>query len=554
VHRTETACRFYCLSILLALLGAVPAYAQHVEVKNAGGGSKLELHYNAAGQVVETRTIGPDGKLLEKDVLEYPPGAQVPQTFNTEYWPNGQIRKTTRDTYDNNSNFTGEFIALFDESGKQTGGHRLTHDPQTNVYNCQNWDTAAQAYKTVDCPAGEEAGGSETAKKFTADEVMQQLKAARQAAQRPAPAPRAASGSGAATAATNVKEVGLILPTHIRPGELVSGSVVEDPGDYDGIPEIMVTRVALPFTSSGTASTLAGWRLDVSGEPPQAADGPISLTVPPGQPQVAILIHPAGNPSASVSKLILLPAAAHSRHSSAASYVAPAICIKSQLCAVHGKFNGNSGKTFAAFEARPAKIVAETTQAAYIAVPEATEAGLRPLVIAEASKVVAFPTVVAEFSFHPERRDLAQGGTLLMSATLEGPGDLPDALWKPGNYPPSNLDEARKVLPEFQPMSVRNPSGEKREAGKDRDKNEDEQEDGEILLVLKNLTPDVASFRDSTNGLYVFHLNAAGFKLGDFTYRFLVQAKKAGAFGIQGYVIPFLAPVMGQEFPLSDTQ
>lgn len=539
----------------MALLGSAPAYAQHVEIKNAGGGNKVELHYNATGQVVETRTIGPDGKLLEKDVLEHPPGALVPQTFDTSYWPNGQIHKTTRDTYDNNSNFTGEFIAIFDESGKQVGGHKLTHDPQTNVYTCQNWDAAAQAYKAVDCPAGEEAGGSETVKKFTADEVMQQLKAARQAAQQPTPVTRTIStGSAAATAATNVKEVGLILPAHIRPGERVSGSVVENPGNYEGMPEVMVTRVALPFTSSGSASTLAGWQLEMSGEPPQAADGPITLTVPPGQPEIAILFYPTGNTGVSVSRAIKLTSAVHSKHATSTSYVAPAVCVKGQLCVVHGPFGGDSSKTFAAFEQRPAKIIAETPEAAYIAIPQATEAGSRPLVIAEGSKAIAFPMVVAEFSIDPQRRDLTQGETLLMYPTVEGPGDLPDALWKSGNFPPSNLNEARKVLPGFQPISV-GKAGEPHEANeKDHDKAEaehDEGQGGEILLVLKNLTPDVASFRDSNNGMYVFHLNAAAFQMGDFSYHFLVEAKKAGTFGVQSYVIPFLAPVMGQEFPMS---
>jgi hypothetical protein len=559
VYRLQTIF-IHSLLISLALFSAAPLVAQHTEVKDAGGGSKLELHYDASGQVVETRTIGPDGKLREKDVLEYPPGALVPQTFNTAYWPSGQIKKTTRDTYDNNSNFTGEFIEVFDENGKEIAGHKLTHDPQTNVYTCQGWDKQAQAYKPVDCPAGEEAGGAETVKKFTADEVRQQIAAARKMAQTPPRNSRPPS-SPTAPAGTNVKEVGLILPSHIRPGERISGSVVENPTDYDGLPEILLTRVALPFAASGSASTLAGWRVEMSIEPPQSADGPIALTVPPGQFDVAILFHPVDSASPSVSKAITLPVG-QPRNKSPSAYFAPAVCVKGQLCVVHGSFSGNSKKTFAAFEQRPARIIAETADAAYIAIPDATEPGSRPLVIAEGSKAIAFPMVVAEYSIHPTRRDLSKGETLLMYPTVEGPADLPDALWKPGNYPGSNLEEARKVLPEFQPASVKE-VGDKREAKeKDRDMDKgkasagekDEDEGGEILLVVKNLTPDVASFRDSRNGMYVFHLNAAAFKMGDFSYKFVVEPIKTGTFGVQGYLIPFLAPVMGQEFPMSATQ
>ena len=38
--------------------------------------------------------------------------------------------------------------------------------------------------------------------------------------------------------------------------------------------------------------------------------------------------------------------------------------------------------------------------------------------------------------------------------------------------------------------------------------------------------------------------------LSDFLYKFIVEAKQTGNFGLKAYVIPFLAPVQGQEFPL----
>ena len=549
MYRTKLI--LYCL--VLALLGATPLLAQRVVVQDAGGGRKIELHYNAEGKVTETRTIGADGKLLEKDVLEYPPGALIAQTVSTSYWPNGQVQKITRNTYDNNSNFTGEFIQIFDEAGKQIGGHRLTHDPQTNVYVCAAWNVAAQDYKVEECPAGEESGGPETVKKFTADEVMQQLSRARQAAQQaPKATPRATAPQSAP--GTNVREVGLVLPAHLRPGERVSGSVVEDPEDYEEMPEVTVTRVALPLASSGSALTLAGWKVEIGGGPPQAADGPIVLSVPRGQAKLMIHFHRTNNADTGVTKEIRLPTQ-HGSSKPPTSYLAPAVCVKGQLCVVRGPFSGDSSKTFAAFEERPAKIVAETTDAAYIAVPEPTEPRARPLVVAEGAKAVAFPMVVAKFSIRPDRRDLPKGETLLMYPTVEGPGDLPDAEWRPGNFPPSNLEQARKLLPGFQPAGEAG-RREKREAEERREKEKtgpdngksEENEGGEILLVVKNLTPDTANFRDSKNGVYVFHTNAAAYKMGDFLYKFFVEATKTGNFGVQGYVIPFLAPVAGQEF------
>jgi len=558
--RTEPLYYFKLLILLLLLGDVAPVFAQRTVVQDSGGGQKIELHYNAANQVVETDTIGADGKLLQKDVLEYPPGALVAQTVSTSYWPNGKVHKVTRDTYDNNSNFTGEFIEVFDEAGKQASGYKLNHDPHTNVYTCAAWQATTLQYKAEECPAGEESSGApETAKKFTADDVTQQLTAARQAAQQP---PRSTPPPGApqTTAGTNVKEVGLIFPANIHTGERVSGSVVDDPGDYEDSPEVVVTRVALPFSAAGNASTLSGWHVELEGEPPQSADGPIALTVPPGQIELAVVFRQNDNAGTPVSMVVKLPLASRTKSKPLSSYLAPAVCVKGQLCVVRGQFNGNSSKTFAAFEERAAKIVAETSGAAYLAIPEATDAGPRPLVLAEGTKAIGFPMVIAKFSIRPSRRDLPKGETLLMYPTVEGPGDLPDSEWRPGNFPPSNLELARKVLPGFQPVHEgskheQREAEEKRASTKSGEKPGDEAEEnegGEILLVIKNLTPDDAAFRESKNGMYVFRLHAASFRTGDFKYKFNVEATKTGSFGVRAWLIPFLAPVAGQEFPIAD--
>jgi YD repeat-containing protein len=551
---------FTSFLILALLISGASLFGQKVVTQNAGGGRKIELHYDAAGQVVETRTIGADGKVLQTDALEKLPGAFIPNSVSTAYFPNGVVQKVTRNTYDNNSNFTGEFIQIFNQEGKQIGGHRLTHEPHTNVYVCQEWNTGAQSYKTVECPAAEESSGPpEAVKKFTAEEVNQQLMRAREAAKNPQKGPPAPAASPTASG-SNVKEIGLVLPRDIRPGERVSGSVVEDPSRYEGMPEIMVTRVALPFAASGPAATLSGWQLEISGEPPQHADGPIALTVPPGQPELAILIRPIERPGVPIPKLVNLGSGSRSKSKPPGSYLAAALCLKGQLCVVRGPFNGDSSKTFAAFEDRPAKIITETSDTLYLAVPDATRPGPRLLAIAESAKAIAFPMVVGEFSIQPDRRDLPKGETLLMYPTLEGPEELPDAEWRAGDFPPSNLDLARKLVPGFEPAGEEERGdhaehearerGEKHESKAPNGESEG-RESGEILLVLKNLTPDVANFRESRDGMYSFRLHADSFSRGDFVYKFVVEAKQTGNFALESYVIPFLAPIAGQEFPLN---
>ena len=48
--------------------------------------------------------------------------------------------------------------------------------------------------------------------------------------------------------------------------------------------------------------------------------------------------------------------------------------------------------------------------------------------------------------------------------------------------------------------------------------------------------------------MLVFHLSDESFRRGEFKYDLLIEAKKAGKVQVKGYVIPFLAPIAGQEF------
>ncbi len=540
------------LSTLLPF-GAATAFAQHTEVRNNGAG-KIEMDYNAAGKATQMRTIGPDGKVQQKVEYEYLPGYYGAQQTDTTYWPNGKVRRIAHSTYDESSNFTGESIQVFDESGKQIAGHKLTHNPWTGVYRCNEWNATAQDYKPVPCPAGEESESApEQLKAFTYDEVMQHLDAARKTARQEQKIGHMQPMTPVQPPiATANREVGLVLPAVVRPDERVSGKVVENPDQYEGMPNVTVTRVAVPFESVGEASQLWGWFFEAPGESQRRADGPITLVVPPGGSGLTVTFRQAGNPSHSVSKMLNFPPASAGKQAPPISFKAAALCLKGQLCAVSGPFSGDSSKTFAAFEDRPATIVAETPAMAYVSIPEATEGGARPLFIAEGAKVIALPVVVGNFFIKNNGRELQEGQKLIVFPTLDGPGDIADPEWQTGNFPATNLEQARQLLPGFQlPRDKREKreAEEKREKGKSKEKREaEEKKSGEILLVVKNVTPEQISLHSSKNEMLVFHLGDEAFSRGEFKYDLLVEARKAGKIDVKGYVIPFLAPVAGQEF------
>lgn len=548
------------LSGVIALSAAV-AYsvatgmAQRTVVENKGAGGKIETDYNASEKVTEMRTLGADGKLQQKVAYEYLPGYYVAQQTNTSYWPNGNVRRVAHNTYDESANFTGEVIELFDESGKRIAGHKLTHDPWTGLYRCSEWNQAARDYRTVECPAGEDEGGEAKAKTFTYDEVMHYLEAARTGARQQQKISRMQPATLVRPPIIQIQKViGLVLPAQLRPGERVSGSVVENPDQYSDAPEVTVTRVALPFESSGEASRLSGWLLEMPGEKSQRADGPISVVVPLTGSALNVTFRQAGNAANSVSKALTL-AQPEEKPPTPQSFQAPALCMKGALCMVSGPFGGDNGKTFAAFEERPATIVAETTDAAYIGIPDSILPGARPMFIAEGPKVVALPVVVGEVSVRNNHRELTAGQTLIMFPVLDGPADMPDSQWRPGNFPASNFTHARRLIPDFQlpganPEVGKEPREQATEdaAKEDSAEESDEAKGGEILLIVKNDSPEQVSLRSSKNEMLVFRLSQEAFRRGEFKYDLLVEAKKPGKVEVRCYALPFLAPITGQEF------
>lgn len=342
-----------CWMAAVCSLSPAACFGQHTVVQDAGGGRKVELVYNASDQVAETRIVAQAGRLQERVEYEYRSGFLVPQQTTTSYWSDGRaVRSVTRVGYDENGNFTGEWIALSSPAGGQTGGTQLTHDPFTGIYRCSHWDPVGQDYQPGECPASEEsAAAPEKAKELTYDEAMKLLELARQARREEQKAQRMERKSSVQPPIRTVmkmKQIGVILPAHLRAGERVSGSLVEDPKKYDGRPDLRLVRMDLPLESQGDATSLRGWTFEVAGEDPQRADGPVTFTVPQAS-ELSVTLRQAGNPAHAVSRLVSAAPAAEQRPPqkppTSPAFEAPALCLKGGLCVVRGPFNGDSSKT-----------------------------------------------------------------------------------------------------------------------------------------------------------------------------------------------------------------
>ncbi len=540
------------------------AHAQKTVVVDAGAGMKQEIVYDASGQVVETRTIGADGKLQVRNVYAYPPGYYTGgiQT-TTNYWPDGKsVQLLSTEDFDANGNFTEETISEYDQSGKHTRGHRLLHEPMTGLYRCWDWDVVAQRYKSIECPAGEESGGHESPKPLSLEQARKQLATAEQAARTQEKSARMLSKAPSSPSTQAVaSEVGLVLPAQLTSGERVSGRVVEDPSQYEGIPDLTVVRFALP-SAAQERPPLTDWSVEAPGAQPQAASGPVTFTIPDHAKQFDITLRTGGDTARSVTHTITAKAKAATHPKSAITYKSAVLCVKDDVCAVSGPFTGDSRQNFAAVGETPAPILAETQEALYLAVPDNALNGPQYLLVTQTPKLLAFPISVAQVSVRADTWEVKKDGKSMVFFTVAGPGDLSDAQWSAGIFPPSNLERARALIPGFKLPRKEKEEHESREAqekkreAQEKKKEKDDKDSGQaahegmVLVVARNTAPKIASFHGSPNGTYVFDLTPDSFAMGDFVYKFVAEGSREGTYGVKGTIIPFLAPVAPQEFPL----
>ena len=541
------------LFLVSFILCSSSAWAQKTVTKDAGAGAKEEVDYDASGHIVESRTIGPDGKLQVVTKFAYNSRFEVLQQANTSYWSDGKsVQKMARTTYDDNTNLVSENIEDYNQSGRHVSGHQLFHDPMTGIYRCFDWDAAQQKHGAIDCPASEESHeGPRDTPRVTREEIVQQLAAARQAAQAEQKSLRMQpKGPVQSPIATSTKEIGLVLPARFVPGQRMSGSLVEDPDRYSAEPELLVVRVKLPMDQAGDASRLGSWTFEWNGATPQPADGPISFVVPAGNLPMAFTLREAGDPAIAVPGSVQIPKSIAPSSSVPAGFHSPALCFAGGICTVTGKFSGDSRNIFVSFGSDPARVIAETDSAAYVDVPRFMNFGPAALIVAQGTKVQAMMMVVARLWVTPNFEATDAGLSTITALRVEGVSQLSDDQWHYGVFPGSSLEKAGALVPGFNPAKVVEQDRERREKQEKQDgmkKKDDKKEEsaGMVLLVVNNTKPEIATMRGAKQQTFVFHLTPES---GEFKFNMAMDGLKTGTYVLKATAIPFLAPVKAQVF------
>ena len=563
--------KFLSLIVAVMLSTCLAAQNQTVEVRDAGGGSKQEFVRNAAGQVVETRTIDANGKVRSRNTVDYQTGYYAPNTTTTSYYADGtSVENLVKVTYDPSANFLSELVEQFDQSGKHVSGHKILHDPVTGEFRCWKWNGGTQKLERIVCPAGEESGEKPPPlKPITQAEAVKLFEAAHTAATAQQKSERMTPKNLVQPPVTPQDTTfAIVLPASLASGKPVSGSIVEDTHYIRLRPELIVTDVTLPLVPGGNAEKLSGWRVSVAGSQPQRADLPFSFVVPANASSIDVKVYPEGQPAQAVTKSISIPKSPPPSSKPKSGYVAQAVCVAGDVCPIGGTFDGNATNAFAAFGDKPARIVAETTDMSFIGVPD-DELYVKSLLFNEGNELLAFRIVVTQIQvvangvtldeFHS---DIKQGTNRLVFAGVIGVQNLPDDDWTPGMFPKTNLEWARRFVPNFEVPRETHAQREEREMMEKMERQqrnekapakEKEEKLGYIVYFLKNTTPDVGTWRGSQGQAFALPLNPESFSQGDYRYKFVIDATKTGTYAMDVALIPFVAPAQGQKFVLPAT-
>lgn len=554
------------LTALVFFPAVVAAQNQNVEVRDAGGGNKQELVRNAAGQVVETRTVDKDGKVRSRNTTDSVPGHYAPNTTTTSYYPDGKsVENSVKVTYDANANFVSEVVEQYLQSGKHVSGHKLLHDPVTGEFRCWKWNESSQKYDRIVCPSGEESGEKPPPlKRLTQDEAVKLLEAARTAASAQRKSERMTPMNPTTPQVTpKPTQYALVLPAALVPGKQVSGSVVDNTHYLRLRPELIIQDIELPLDPGATSAKLSGWRIETAGSQSQPANDPFTFTVPSGASNVEIRIYPDGQPAQAIVKSIPIPRTPPPSSKPKSGYVAQPVCVAGDVCPIAGVFDGNAAAALASFDTTPAMIVAETTEMAFVSVPD-DALYLKQLLFNQGSELLAFPVVVVHMEIVSDgkplddfQRDVKKDEHKLIFAGVIAVQTLPEDDWAAGMFPGTNLEWARRFVPGFDVPRESHAQREEREMmeklerqekGEKAPAKEKEEKLGYIVFFLKNQTPSIGTWRGSQAETFTLILNPESFSQGDYRYKFVIDAATDGTSKMDAALIPFVAPVQGQKF------
>ena len=324
--------------------------------------------------------------------------------------------------------------------------------------------------------------------------------------------------------------VGVVLPADSRPGDTITGTVVNDPKTYEGNPALRVVEQTVPLAvDEGGKASLHGVVVDVGDRPSMPADAPLTYTVPSHATSIPIIVYRTGTPPSTPEK-VPVETRVTEKPSPPVRYQTPSAYTDSPVQVVTGKFGGDANFTQVEMAGKPADVVAESPRAVYWKMPEGVQPGSNEVVVKDGSTAVSFPVSVLRLSINADRLTLKRGESTAYHVTVSGFEGLSDSAWRAA--PPSETTDMAtlsKAAPSFQPPAPGS--------------------DGVVLLTIQNASSNTVTLNNSSNGTVVIPIKQSDIKNGSYEYHGTIKSKQAGGFNINSSVVSFLSPVAGEVQP-----
>jgi hypothetical protein len=413
--------------------------------------------------------------------------------------------------------------------------------------------------------------------------------------QPPTQPPTPGTGGKASGAVPTVeKTIAIVLPANAQPGDTISGTATDDPteiAETQTIPAFHITLVPVPQSAPQTATAVAQPAPAASTPAPQASSTPAPQTSgddtlagvvvqvngqkePADQPLVAVL-----GPAAEAISVELLtddaeprvigqdsvpvtapqpspPISAETGPTQSGStpttgstgttgstattapedYDMPPVAKPGAVEVIHGPVSGNANDMQIAVDGEPTKILTATPRAVLWRVPAdlpATPQGAAHAVVftrkdpaGGAPKSVTFPLYGVDIKMSEGSSNLIKGQSTPIQLTVSIPQNLPASAWQSGT-PPSDLVDLKTL-----------------EAGKNGVKPPKPNEEGFIVVLIENQTPEVVRLGKTDS--IVLQLHQKNFTNGSYTFNTTLNTIHAGAYVIRARVVAFLKAAQGQ--------
>ena len=314
--------------------------------------------------------------------------------------------------------------------------------------------------------------------------------------------------------------VGLVMASDSWPGEATSVRLVMEPVDLENTPglHVVAAMVLLPRDRHGKATLSGEVVVTPPNGRPQPADKPVDYTVPDA-PAAPFTVALAGDPTP-VGKFTMAHKERRPSHprKQPAAFSMLSVMPDSGVCLVHGPFHGNSSKTHIAVNGEPAELLAETPRETFFE-PRTVRTGRNDVTVNEDGRVESFAMFAPNLAIHTDRAVVKQGETIAFEVTITGLKEMPASAWRAGR--PSELYD---LSASAGGVNLPPAGGE-----------------GEILLVIKNKSPEIVTMSGGQGEVVVVALKRADLVAGTYEYDASLTARQAGAFNLEASLIPMLA-------------